>query len=188
MKLMDALSARRAVRDFRPDPVDKDVLTELCQAATLAPSYMNLQPWQFAVVADPATVAELGRKAKRHLLPQLDRSPLFAQQRAEISAPSFEIFYNAPALIVICAGDDNPLNAIGCAMAAHSLMLAAQTMGLGSCFVSHALPWLESREGREALGLSAGQHPIAPIIIGCPAAEPLSPGRFAPRIHWVTHG
>ena len=73
-----------------------------------------------------------------------------------------------------------------CAMAAYSLMLAACTMGLGTCWTGFAQPWLASPDGRRELGMDTDELPVAPIIIGAPAGAPLSPGRFKPRIRWVT--
>jgi nitroreductase len=70
-------------------------------------------------------------------------------------------------------------------MAAYALMLAAHSMGLGSCYVSHALPWIRSAEGRNALLVEKGEYPVSAVIVGCPAADPVSPGRFQPKIQWV---
>ena len=185
MTVMEALTTRRAIRNFRPDRIGRDVLTELAKAATLAPSHMNLQPWAFAITDDPATVAKLGHAAKHHLLPRLNKLSPFFHERDEISAESYDLFYGAPALIVICATGDGTLADMGCNMAAYSLMLAAHSMGLGTCYVSQAQPWLESHDGRRALGVPAHYRPIAPVIVGVPDAIPLSPGRFDPQIEWI---
>lgn len=50
MNVSDAVAARRSIREFRPDPVDDDVLRELLLAASRAPSGGNLQPWRIYVV------------------------------------------------------------------------------------------------------------------------------------------
>ena len=185
MRILEALGSRRAVRDFTPDAVSREVLAELAEAATLAPSHMNLQPWSFSIVSDRDTVSRFGRAAKQYLVKNLDRSSPFFAQREEIAAPGYDLFYGAPALVVISSSKPDRLSDLGCAMAAHSLMLAAVAMGLGSCWVSQAQPWLNSPEGRRELGLAPDLHPVAPVIVGCPQAAPLSPGRFQPRIHWV---
>ena len=185
MKLMEALSTRRAVREFTPDRVSAGIVDELIAAAVQAPSYMNLQPWVFAATVDPVLVSGLGREARRHLLASMNSlSPFFAE-REQIGAPDFDIFYKAPALIVVCATSADPMARFGCTMAAYNIMLAAQSMGLGSCWVSQAQPWFDTAEGKRALGIEAGHTPVAPIIVGCPAGAPLSPGRFEPRTIWI---
>jgi nitroreductase len=185
MTLMEALKERRAVRDFRPEPLSREILAELVVCATQAPSYMNMQPWAFAVVDDPATVARFGHEARLHLIKRLNRvSPFFAEREA-IKSSDYTLFYNAPALIVIYATADHALASIGCTMAAQNVMLAACAMGLGSCFVSQAQPWLDSPEGKEALSVPSSHRAVAPVVVGGTTADPLSPGRFAPQIHWV---
>jgi len=54
-----AISERRSIRRFKPDPVPEEHITELLEAARLAPSGSNSQPWRFKVVKDPATKAKL---------------------------------------------------------------------------------------------------------------------------------
>jgi len=51
----DAVEARRTVRDFLPEPVPQEVLDRCFDAARLAPSSSNLQPWEFVVIRDPQT-------------------------------------------------------------------------------------------------------------------------------------
>jgi len=185
MNLMEALNSRRSVREFLPDAVSREVLEELVVAAALAPSYMNLQPWSFAVTAEPARVEQLGQQATHHLRESTPSDSPLSSARAEFEAPGFDVFYGAPALIVVCATQAGFAADIACAMAAQNLMLAAGSMGLGSCWVSFAQPWLASSEGRKALGIGADERPVAPIIVGGPGAAPLSPGRFRPRLHWI---
>ena len=54
MELMEAIKARRAIRKFKPDPVPRDLLAQVMEAARLAPSGVNSQPWKFKVVTGPA--------------------------------------------------------------------------------------------------------------------------------------
>ena len=51
MELIEAIRARKSVRDFKPDLVPKEVLKKILEVATRAPSAMNTQPWEFAVIA-----------------------------------------------------------------------------------------------------------------------------------------
>jgi nitroreductase len=54
MELIEAIRARKSIRDFKPDPVPQEVLREILEVATRAPSAMNTQPWEFAVIAGDA--------------------------------------------------------------------------------------------------------------------------------------
>ncbi|HWI62595.1 MAG TPA: nitroreductase family protein [Symbiobacteriaceae bacterium] len=53
MNVLEAIALRHTVRDYRPDPVPEETLRRLVEAAHLAPSSWNLQPWEFVVVTDP---------------------------------------------------------------------------------------------------------------------------------------
>jgi nitroreductase len=55
----EAIAARRSIRRFKPDPVPQSQLDELLDAARLAPSGSNSQPWRFKIVTDAATKAKL---------------------------------------------------------------------------------------------------------------------------------
>lgn len=185
MNVHDAIFNRRSVREFRNEAVDASILEELVDAAMQAPSSMNLQPWTFAVARDRATVAAIGSRAKSYLLETIADHSTLSAHRHELETPSYDLFYGAPALIVVCAKSLDPEVVIGCAMAAQNIMLSAYASGIGTCFVGLARPWLERPEGKEALGVGKDTHPIAPIVVGHPAGWPLSPGRFGARLQWV---
>jgi nitroreductase len=64
--LFEAIYTTRAMRRLKPDPVPRDVIMKIIEAATMSPSNSNRQPWIFIVVTDPATkqfVAERYKKA-----------------------------------------------------------------------------------------------------------------------------
>ena len=51
MDLIEAIKSRKSIRGYKPDPVRREVLEEILEVATRAPSGMNTQPWEFTVVA-----------------------------------------------------------------------------------------------------------------------------------------
>ena len=76
MDLLEAIHARRSVREYTDTSVDDGTLRELIDAAIQAPSAINQQPWTFVVVRDRALLAEISREAKSYLL------------KASLSAPA----------------------------------------------------------------------------------------------------
>lgn len=85
---------------------------------------------------------------------------------------SFDIFYQAPVLIVICSVTEIPWAVEDCALAAENLMLAAHAAGLGSCWIGFAQGFLGTPEGKAELKLPTAYKPVAPIIVGHPRSEP----------------
>lgn len=185
MDFMDVLRNRRAVRDFKPDPIAPAVLKRLVDVAVLAPSAMNDQPWRFSIVTDPAMLERMSDAAKRHLLKCLHVLPKPEHFRDLFSDPQLHLFHRAPALIIISADSDNPWVSEDCALAAENLMLAATEMRLGSCWVGFAQTWLNAPEGRAMIGMPFSHQVVAPIVVGVPRATPPAVSRRPPDIAWV---
>ena len=100
MELLQAIRERRSVREYTGQPVSDAVLRDLIEAAIQAPSAINQQPWCFVVVQDRALLAQMSGQAKAHLLKALLSAPAHPF-RDMLNDPKFDIFYRAPALIVI---------------------------------------------------------------------------------------
>ena len=183
MELKQAIYGRRATRSYTPEAVDQAQLEALIDAAIQAPSAMNQQAWGFCILRDPALLDRLSREAKALML---KNSPVPSLHLAEtLGDPDYQIFYHAPALILICAVGGDAWSRIDGTLAAQNLMLAAHDAGLGSCWIGFAQAWLESDEGRAALDLPADWQPVAPIILGHPAGTTPAPPRNKPELRWI---
>lgn len=183
MDIQDALRGRRSVREYKPDNISREAIATLIEAATLAPSAMNEQPWHFTVVTDKALLNSISSKAKSHILAGADAVP--DHLRKALEAPAFQIFYHAPALIVISATQSLPWVNEDCALAAENLMLAAFAQGLGTCWIGFAQRWLATDEGAAMIDLPSGYRAIAPVIVGSPMTFPDAIERRAPTIRWI---
>ncbi len=184
---MDAVQAiynRRAIRDFTDDHPPHEEIAALIDAAVQAPSGMNRQPWSFVVACGRPLLANWSARAKEMFLGHGQASALHGAA-AHLAAPEFNIFYNAPLLVVISATDGDLMSLKDCCLAAENLMLAAADRGLGSCWIGFAEPWLSSPEGRAALDLPEGHVVVAPIILGRPASQPPRPPRKTPQVRWI---
>ena len=185
MDLMEAIYGRRAVREFTSQPVDENQIQTLIDAALHAPSAMNEQPWRFSVVRNQDLLLEVSSKSKAHLLRSSPAGLVAHHLGTLLGDEAFHIFYHAPAMILISANEDSQWAQIDCALAAQNLMLAAYGMGLGTCWIGLAQGWLATDEGRAALGLPAGQLPVAPIIVGHPKNVTPPTTREQPHVNWL---
>jgi nitroreductase len=185
MELLQAIRSRRAVRDYTDETLDTAVIHRLIDAAIQAPSAMNEQPWSFTVVRDRRLLERISAASRALILtrpPQGLRSKHLSEM---LRNPGLDIFYKAAALIVISSSHGGEWAIADCALAAQNLMLAAAAEGLGSCWIGLAQGWLQTPEGKEALGLSSECFPVAPIIIGHPRAAVAPVARKEPRISWI---
>jgi nitroreductase len=185
MDVIDAIRHRRAIPAFTDKPVPTATLRSLIDLAAEAPSAINQQPWVFAVARRRETLRKIAEAAKAHLLSRMEPGSPFLRFRDTLKSPAFDMLYQAPALIVICATGPEQQAAEDCALAAQNLMLAAHAIGLGTCCIGLARPWLNQPDGKALLGIPVSCAPILAIVLGESAAAAASPGRHPPDIRWV---
>jgi len=185
MELNEAITGRRAVREYTDETVDEHTIRRLINAAVQAPSAVNGQPWIFTVLRDQALLDRISRDAKSHMLATMPAGPHADHFRSMLSDAKFHIFYHAPALILISAFAPGPWILEDCALAAENLMLTAFAAGLGTCWIGFAQGYLNTSEGKKALGLTAACVPVAPIIVGHPKVAPPPVPRKEPQIDWI---
>ncbi|MTV50819.1 nitroreductase family protein [Heliobacillus mobilis] len=186
MNLQEAIYERRSVRKYTSQPVQREQILALLENAVQAPSAMNKQPWAFVVIQDKERLKTYSDRAKEMLLSEMDQKPYLARYRSLFRNESYNIFYNAETLIVILAKPQGPDPKTDCNLAAQNLMLAAHGMGLGTCWIGFAYPFLNRPEIKAELGIPPEYHAVAPVIVGYPE-EPSRPvKRISPEIvTWV---
>ena len=185
MRLQDAILGRRAVREYTDQAVDEEAIRRLVAAAVQAPSAVNEQPWTFAVVRERNRLDRISREAKAHRLATMPDDAHGAHFRSLLGDPGFDIFHRAPALIVISASAQGPWIVEDCALAAENLMLAAFAEGLGTCWIGFAQSYLNTPNGKAALGAPEAWVPVAPIVVGTPKRAPPPVPRKEPEILWI---
>lgn len=173
----DLFRHQRAVRSFRPEPVPEDVLMEVLDAATRAPSGSNTQPWRILVIRDQAVKDALSYEYE-----------LAQAERAGRAAPSVEpsregILAGAPVLVVPCVRVPGRTGRAGFQTGAsiypacQNLMLAARALGLGSVLTTtHRI---RRQQVHDLLGIPETYESAAIIPLGWPDRA-YGPNRRAP--------
>ena len=185
MDVFDVIYARRAVREYTADAIDDETLRKLIDAAVQAPSAVNQQPWAFFVVRDDKLLDRISRGAKAGLLESMTTGSAVSRFGELLRDPEFNIFYNAPVLVVIAGVERSDWDVEDCALAAANLMLAARARGLGTCWIGFAQAWLGTPEGKAALQMPPDYFPVAPVIVGHPTSFPPAVPRKTPEVHFV---
>jgi len=191
MDINEAIFGRHSTREFTADTVEEKTIRRLIDAAAHAPNASNEQPWSFIVVRDQEVLQRISTQAKSFTVTHVPEGPLYDRYRTTLSNPDFHIFYHAPVLIVISGTGQVPFVVEDCALAAENLMLSAHAAGLGTCWIGFSQHFLNTPEGKNALGIPSTWVPVAPIIVGHPKDVPsvappgLPRGRKEPEIRWI---
>jgi nitroreductase len=168
MRFLDLVHARRSVRRYETDrPVEREKLDRCLEAARLAPSASNAQPWRFVVVDDPAL---------RERVAQETFGPVVSFNHFSLQAPA----------LVVCVAEDLKFKArlggliknrrysgMDMGIAAAHFCLQAVEEGLGTCM----LGWFDEKGVRRALGIPAWKRVGLIITVGYPARDAPTPAR-----------
>lgn len=184
MSIMEAIAGRRSVRSYASRKLDQTTIAALLAAAVQAPTAMHEEPWTFAIVQDADTLKRISDRAKEFFVRDMQHARLHRGSHAldVFTRADFNVFYNAGTLIVVCSDTVGPFVFADCWLAAENLMLAACSMGLGTCIIGSAISALNSPEVKAELGIPVEVTAVAPIIVGVPAGETPQTPRKEPRI------
>ena len=164
---------RRSVRDYKPNDVPDDIIRELIKVGTYAPSAGNKQPWRFVVIKNREMIARLSGRAKKLWLDTVGEksNPDVKMLANAMKMPEFNIFYNAPVLILIfvAPGAFSPQD--DCAAAAENMMLAARSLGISSCWIGFGMPLGSDEAVLQELKVPEDHRLMAPLIFGYPVKD-----------------
>jgi nitroreductase len=182
--IFEAIKSRRAVRSFEEKSVPESAVQMMLEAATWAPTAINMQPWKFTLITSKAEMKKLSDLAKPALLRSLpdvgDESIMGLKQR--LTNAQYNVFYNAPLLVVV-SGAKSPFAVNDCTMAAYNMMLAGYSLGVGSCWIASAVVIANEAKVKSELGVPDDHEVYAAIIFGYPkGGMPKAPEKRAPVI------
>ncbi|MEA4823300.1 MAG: nitroreductase [Clostridiaceae bacterium] len=161
---------RRSVRSFTPQPIPRETLALIAEAANQAPSAMNRQLNQYTVIDDPAKIARLAAAVGK-VLGNLDYN-----------------FYHPTALILCTAPRDSRFGVEDCACAMENIFLAANALGIGSVWINQLKGNCDDPRIREVLtsfGVPADHVGYGTAALGFPAAPTGNRPRRADAIVWA---
>ena len=158
MEVLDAIRSRRTVKSYRPDPVPRDVLERILEAARWAPNHRQTQPWRFRV---------LGAAAQS----RLKQAAGAGAEKLE-RAPTLVIAAYVPSVLPLHAAEDEQ----SAACAVYAVLLAARGEGLASYWRTPGV--LRTAEGRAAVFLPESERVLGLLHFGEPDGDvPLAPER-----------
>jgi 5,6-dimethylbenzimidazole synthase len=166
MDVFTAIKERRSCRNFLSDPVSEDTVEKILEAASWAPSPLNMQGWEFIVVTN--------QEVKEKIYTESERCRKWAFDKSGwkwLGGYKVDFLKSAPVIIVVIGdpkktGVDMFMHA--CAAAIQNMHLAAHALGLGSLWFT----FFDKQNLRDILDIDPGKTPVALVCLGKAAGEP----------------
>lgn len=169
--VLKAVLERRSTRKYEDRPVEREKLEILAEAAVNGPSARNLQPWHYTFITD------------RGLLGEIEEGT-----RKAMGSADMRVLHGAPAAIVVSGHRENHWNEIDCGLSTENVLLAAHSLGLGTCVVGFVMRYFNTPESKgtlEKLCLPEGFFPLYAISVGYPAKTPDARPRDPSKVSWI---
>ena len=169
--VLENIAARKSVRSYTAEPVPDEMIEQMLRAAMAAPSAKNVQPWEFVVIRERATLDTLASRLK------------YAKMLA-----------GAPLAIIVCAQTENthPDGSVSvnifweqdAAAATENLLLAAEALGLGAVWTAASDPE-RSAIVKDVIAMPHNVQPLCVIPIGFPASNEQPKDKWKPeKVHY----
>ena len=175
--VIQAIMGRRSIREYLDKPVEHEKLVVLAECAINAPSGSNRQPWLVRVVENQELLAEINEVYKEVNAVQIRRDKNFKN-----------MFRNAPNVMVVCSPAKGG-GEVDAGMLAENVMLAAHSLGLGTCCLGGIVRFLSSNEKAQffinELGIPVDYKINFLIAIGYPDESPEAKPRDPAKVQFI---
>lgn len=174
--VIETIMARRSIRQYKPQPVNRDTLQLILKCGINAPNGQHKESWQVRVVDNPDFINGLTEIYKKE-------NPKAAER------PGFKnIFNNAPTVVFIAYDTSYDLSQIDCGLMGENIILAAQSMGIGSCCLGAPIRFMNSPAAAEylkKLDLPKTHKLLYAIALGYPDEAPAAKPRDMSKVKFI---
>lgn len=174
LSIWDVFQQRRSVRKYKSDPVPQEHILKIIDAARMAPTSGNQQPWKFLVVQDKNIINELKEACINEAVEQNEKADSSFVKRI---TGIFNNYLSAPVYIVILTDNNSKYptyNHWDGPLAAGYLMLAARTLGYGTVFITDAI---SEKVTKEVLHIPDNYTRVCITPVGIPEEWPSTPSK-----------
>lgn len=178
--VIETIMSRRSIRAYKDQAVPREILQQIAECGINAPNGMNAQQWEVRIVDNAEWIAA----ATKSYVESVKGTP----SEKMVSGEGFKnMFRNAPAVIFI-AYKPGHCTQVDCGLMAGNMVLAAKSLGLGTCCMMGPLGFFSTPEGKDFLSsmkLSEGYELLLCVGVGYPAEEPAAKPRKKEVIEFV---
>lgn len=182
---MQTILHRRAIRRFDERQIDEELLQQILQAGLYAPSAGGKQGVIFAVCQDKEVNERLGKIKRANSNPHMATAKNYVSKEQPSIADDPKLinaFYDAPTVITMFAPKNFLFSVDDCAVAAENMMLAADSLGIGSCYIGQGWTAFADSYGQEVLRkweIRTDYYAVMQLLLGYPKADDKHPAAKA---------
>lgn len=172
---------RRAIRRFDTKQIDEELLQQILQAGLYAPSAGGKQGVIFAVCQDKEVNERLGKIKRANSNPHMATATNYVSKEQPSIADDPKLtnaFYDAPTVITMFAPKNFLFSVDDCAVAAENMMLAADSLGVGACYIGQGWTAFADVYGQEILrkwGIRTDYYAVMQLLLGYPGPDDKHP-------------
>lgn len=130
-EVLETIKLRRSVRAYDAKQVSDEDLQAILEAATYAPSGMHYESWHFTAIQNASVLEELNNRIKGAFAKSEDKH---LQERGH--SQTYCCYYHAPTLVIVSNEPTQWWAPMDCACAIENMFIAAQSLGIGSCWIN----------------------------------------------------
>lgn len=183
---IENMMKRRSIRRIRPEQISEEELDTILQAGLYAPSAGGRQGVIMVVSQDRETNLRLGRIKKAHFHGRMSTADVYISKDQPSIADDASIsnaFYDAPTVVTLFAPKRFLYAESDACVAAENMLLAANSLGIGSCYIGSAWDSFDDPFGKETLqawGVRTDYYAVAHVLLGYPK-DPMDEVKAKPR-------
>jgi nitroreductase len=177
-KVLENIKNRRSIRKYLKDQIKDEDLDMIIEAAIYAPTGGNNQHWHFTIIQNKEIIDYLNVEAKKVManLPDdwlsLDEISGSAEQVIKMGrSEHLHIFYHAPTVIIISGKEDASTPIPDCSAATQNILLTAESIDIGSCWIGLARFSFENQDNIKKLRIPDGYKPYYAVSLGYKASN-----------------
>jgi nitroreductase len=181
---LNVIKKRRSIRQFKDKQIADSELQAILESAIYAPNARNQQKWHFTVIQNKDFLRRIASITKENMM---NSGIEFFVKRA--SDPNLNPFFNTPTVIFVTADEEAHFSQIDCALAAQNILLAAESLNIGSHIITTSGFLFISEKGevlKKEIGIPEGYTHVCAIALGYKEGEnPEAPPRNKDVINYI---
>lgn len=173
--VVETIMSRRSVRKYKPEPVDRETMDKIVKCGINAPNGMARESWEIRIVDNPEVISRI--------------NGMYAEYMKKVNGTEVKhMIFGAPVVAFIAHDTAYEFSQVDCGLLGENMILAAKSMGIGSCCLGSVARFVNSEYGeqvRQMLDFSEGFHMLYAICFGYPDEEPAAKPRNADKVKYI---